>query len=55
MRSLFQTLALVIAVSATTAPSAMAGGWQGGEHWKLRAEFSQGYTLTRVWLRLNSR
>jgi hypothetical protein len=34
---------------------ASAAGWSGGDSSPIRASFSQGLTLTKVWTRINDR
>ena len=55
MKSLFLTAIIAGGLMAATSATASAGGWQGGEHWMLRGEFAQGFTLTRMWRRLDNR
>lgn len=48
--------ALLAATFSLIVPaSAHAGGWSGGDSSILRAHLRQGYTLTRIWARINNR
>lgn len=55
MRSAVSSIAVAVVLFASLCNPAAAGGWQGGDHSILRDGFAEGFTLTRLWSRLDRR
>ena len=55
MRTTMLSFAVTFALLAGVCNPASAAGWQGGDHSILREHFAEGFTLTRLWRRLDNR
>jgi hypothetical protein len=55
MPKIVGTLIVVVLLSTTGVTQVNAAGWSGGDSSPLRSSFSQGFTLTKVWSRVNDR
>ena len=55
MRSARLAAILAAGMIVSVSSQASAGGWSGGDHSFYRKHFGQGFTLSRMWQRLDSR
>ena len=55
MRKILVPLAVAVALFMGAYNQASAAGWQGGDHSILREHFAEGFTLRRMWWRLDNR